>query len=112
MKNAPATVQEAGRGEQLTLLPELEIIPTRPNADTLAGCLLGMLAAGDALTHPEFEERTGSWRLAAVAFELQALGWAVESVRIPAPTADRPDRSIARYRLAANHRALAAGGTE
>ncbi len=109
-----AVAAEAGAGiiarndpRQLSLLPEVEQPPQRPNRGTLADALLAMLARGDRLTHPDFELRTGSWRLAAVAFELGLLGWHVLAERIPAPTPDRPDRSIARYSLTAAHSALA-----
>lgn len=93
---------------QLSLLPELELSPQRPNLGTLSDRLLLMLAQGDRLTHPEFEERTGSWRLAAVAFELGLLGWPLTVERIPAPTPGRPDRTIARYSLDARARVIAA----
>lgn len=96
---------------QLSLLPEVEQPPQRPNRGTLADALLAMLARGDKLTHPDFQARTGSWRLAAVAFELGLLGWHVLAERIHAPTPDRPDRSIARYSLTAAHSALARRNT-
>jgi hypothetical protein len=93
---------------QLTFLPEVEPSPTRPNPGTLADALLHMLADGARLTHPDFEELTGSWRLAAVAFELGLLGWLLTVERIPAPTPGCPDRTIARYSLDARARRLAA----
>lgn len=99
---------ESGPGEQLALLPELEILPGTPRPDTLADALLRMLANGDRLTHPDFEDRTGSWRLAAVAFELAALAWPVVVNRIPAPTADCPDRTIGLYSLSEKGRRQAA----
>lgn len=94
---------------QLSLLAELELAPQRPNPGTLSDALLRMLAQGDRLTHPEFEVRTGSWRLAAVAFELGLLGWPVQSRRIPAPAPGRPDRTIARYWLDGAAAAIARG---
>ncbi len=97
MKRPDRLHNESGRGEQLALLPEVEIVPTAPRPGTLAAALLLMLGRGDRLTHPDFEGRTGSWRLAAVAFELAALGWPVVVTRIPAPTLDRPDRTIGLY---------------
>lgn len=87
------------QGEQMALLPELEIVPTRPKAGTLSARLLAMLEAGEVLTHPEFEARAGSWRLAACVFELQVLGWPVTPIYIPAPTPSCPRRRIARYYL-------------
>lgn len=97
MKRPDRLHNESGQGEQLALLPEVEIVPTAPRPGTLAAALLLMLGRGDRLTHPDFEGRTGSWRLAAVAFELAALGWPVVVTRIPAPTPDRPDRTIGLY---------------
>lgn len=99
---------ESGLGEQLALLPELEIVPVAPRPGTLADALLRMLARGDRLTHPEFEDRTGSWRLAAFAFELAALGWPMAVTRISAPTPERPDRTIGRYWLPEKARRQAA----
>jgi hypothetical protein len=97
-------------GEQMSLLPaEFEVVPALPRPGTLAARLLKRLARGERLTHPDFETVTGSWRLSAVVFELALLGWQVESVRINAPTADRPDRPIARYWLAARHVRLMRG---
>lgn len=57
-----------------------------------------MLLNGAAITHPEFEGATGSWRLSE---PIRALrhdhGWPVETIEIPAPLPDRPDRYIAKY---------------
>ena len=110
MKRPDRLHNESGRGEQLALLPELEIVPTAPRPGTLAAALLLLLGRGDRLTHPDFEGCTGSWRLAAVAFELAALGWPVVVTRIPAPTPDRPDRSIGLYWLAEKARKQALEG--
>lgn len=99
MKSPDRLHNESGPGEQLALLPELEILPVAPRPGTLADALLRMLASGDRLTHPDFEDRTGSWRLAAVAFELAALAWPVAVARVPSPTAECPDRTIGLYWL-------------
>ncbi len=92
--------------EQLSFLPPAPLAPTWPARGTLADVALAWMLDGQRLTHPEFEHRTGSWRLAAVVFELRALGWPVESDPVPAPTADAPVRYVARYCVPA--RALAA----
>jgi hypothetical protein len=106
--NNPAIVSP---GEQLALMPELEIVPVHPSARSLAAALLAMLGRGEALTHPEFMERTGSWRLAAVAFQLGVLGWSIGVEKIHAQSADRPAREIGRYRLLSHHaHALSRGG--
>jgi hypothetical protein len=88
------------KGDQLSLLPVAsEPMPVAPSPGTLAARMLGMLAAGEAIDHPAFERRTGSWRAAAWIFELRSLGWSIEAEGVPAPAPDRPDRTIARYRL-------------
>ena len=96
-------------GEQLSLLPKCALTPVMPKPGTLAARLLSMFARGERLTHPDFETATGSWRLSAVVFELGLMGWQVVAERINAPTADRPDRPIARYWLAARHVRLMRG---
>jgi hypothetical protein len=98
------------RGEQLSLLADSpEPMPVAPSPGTLAARMLGMLAAGEALTSPEFEDRTGSWRGAAYVFQLAAMGWLIVVERIPAPAPDRPERWIARYRLDRRQIAIARG---
>jgi len=87
--------------EQLSFLEPAPLAPAWPARGTLADVALALLLNGERPSHPEFEHRTGSWRLAAVVFELRALGWPVESDHIPAPTADAPARCIARYFLPA-----------
>ncbi len=92
--------------KQLSFLPPAALAPTWPTRGTLADVALRLMLDGQRLTHPEFERRTGSWRLAAMVFELRALGWPVEVDHVPAPTAEAPARTIARYYLPA--RAFAA----
>lgn len=77
------------------------LLPTWPTRGTLAHRALALLLDGSALDHPTFEATTGSWRLAAVVFELRALGWPVQSEELPAPTADSASRRIAQYRISA-----------
>lgn len=60
---------------------------------------LVLLLEGRHIDHPTFEAETGSWRLAAVVFELRALGWPVQATDKPAPTPDCPSRTIAVYHL-------------
>jgi hypothetical protein len=49
------------------------------------------------IDHPDFQDVTASWRLGAVVFTLRALGWPVETIEIPSPTAHDPYRVIALY---------------
>ena len=100
--------QPAGAaGEQLSFLPPPPFAPTWPQRGTLADRALGMLMDGRMIDHPDFESSTQSWRLGAVVFTLRALGWPVETIEVPSPTEQSPNRVIALYRLDAKHTAQA-----
>jgi hypothetical protein len=108
MKKAPTTLQAAGAlGEQLSFIDPLTFSPAFPTRGTLADRLLLRLLAGESFTHPEWQDITGSWRLAATAGDLRELDWPVESLTIHAPTVANPVRTIARYRMQPG--AIAAG---
>ena len=96
--SAPSKVAGAF-GEQLSILPSPPFCPTWPTRGTLADRALGMLMDGRLIDHPDFENSTQSWRLGAVIFTLRTLGWPVETIEVPSPTAHSPDRVIALYRL-------------
>ena len=96
-----------GYGEQLSFLPPPPFCPTWPTRGTLPDKALGMLMDGQLIDHPGFENSTQSWRLGAVIFTLRTLGWPVETIEIPSPTEDCPDRVIALYRLDAKYTAQA-----
>lgn len=85
--------------EQTSFLPPPPFAPTWPQPGTLAARALDIFLRGESLTHPQFEAVSFSWRLAAIVGALRELGWPVESVDIPAPTFENPNRCIARYRL-------------
>lgn len=85
--------------EQLSFLPPPPFCPTWPKKNTLADRALRMLMDGKHIDHPDFEQSTQSWRLGAVIFTLRALGWPIETIEIPSPTEQCPDRVIALYRL-------------
>lgn len=100
MKKAPNATNESGAFcEQLSFLPQPVFCPTWPTKGTLADSALIMFMDGRMIDHPEFEDATQSWRLAAVVFQLRELGWPIESIEIPSPTAEAPGRSIAMYYL-------------
>lgn len=86
---------------QLTLLPEPPFAPAWPSPCSLAAVALECLLAGTYLDHDAFTNLTGSWRLAAYISELTHLGWPVQTVNQPAPTATAPGRGFASYRLPA-----------
>lgn len=96
-----------GQGEQLSFLPPPPFCPTWPKRGTLADRALGMLMDGKLIDHPEFLERTQSWRLGAVIFALRCLGWPIETIEVPSPTEQSPDRVIALYRLDGKYTAQA-----
>lgn len=85
--------------KQTSFLPEPDFNPNYPRPHTLAGRCLALMLKGKTFTHPEFELIAGSWRLAAVIFTLKGKGWPVESFDLPAPSPERPNRTISRYYL-------------
>ena len=100
MKKAPITLQASGaHGEQLSFLPPPPFCPTWPTKNTLADIALGLFMNGRMIDHPDFENSTQSWRLGAVVFTLRALGWPIETIEIPSPTEQSPDRVIALYKM-------------
>jgi len=108
MKKAPNRTNDTGAlGEQLTLIEPPEFCPTWPNRGSLSYRALNMFLAGQAFDHPDFLEGCGSWRLAAVVFQLRALGWPIDTLQIPAPSEEHTGRTIALYKLPAKYAAQA-----
>ncbi|MFO1262784.1 MAG: hypothetical protein U1E84_05490 [Rhodoferax sp.] len=100
MKKAPTQTNATGAyGEQLSFLPPPPFSPSWPTKGTLADRALGMLMDGRMIDHPDFECSTQSWRLGAVIFTLRTLGWPIDTIEIPSPTEQCPDRVIALYHL-------------
>ncbi len=113
MKKTPAETNPNGvHGEQLSFLPPPPLCQSWPTKNTLADVALGLLMDGKHIDHTDFIDHTGSWRLGAVIFKLRALGWPVETIEIPCPTEQCPDRVIALYHLPAKYvaEALAING--
>jgi len=96
--------------EQLSFLPPPPFSPTWPTRNTLEDKALALLLAGRLIDHPEFEGDCGSWRLAAVVFNLRALGWPIDTIPTPAPTDKRPGRTVALYQLPSKYAAQALAG--
>jgi hypothetical protein len=107
MKNAPTDQGHGALGEQLTFLPPPPFCPSWPNRNSLADRALRMFLDGRVLDHPDFLGACGSWRLAAVVFQLRALGWPITTVEVPSPSEEHPGRTIALYKLPAKFAALA-----
>jgi hypothetical protein len=100
MKKAPLNLPAAGAlGEQLTFLDPPEFSPGLPKRATLADMLLMEFLKGESFIHPEWQDITHSWRLAATVQALKDLDWPVQALPVLAPTERKPDRTIARYRL-------------
>lgn len=113
MKKAPRQTNATGAyGEQLSFLPPPQFSPTWPQKNTLADRALGMLMDGKHIDHPDFENSTQSWRLSAVILTLRTLGWPIETIDIPSPSEQCPDRVIALYHLPSKYvaKALAPNG--
>jgi hypothetical protein len=86
-------------GEQLHLIEPPPFSPKWPKPSSLAGALIRDLLNGKTPTHPEFEGRTGSWRLAAYVLILRKLGWPIITIEIHWPSPDDPNRIVAKYTL-------------
>ena len=108
MNEAPIHDQALGAsGEQLSFLDPLLFCPIWPKQRTLLHQALTMFLDGRVFDHPDFMGAFGSWRLSDVVFRLQRLGWPIEPIDIPSPTADRPGRTIAVYKMPAKYIAMA-----
>ncbi len=85
-------------GKQLYLIDPPPFSPTYPNCSTLSGKALTLLLRGRAITTPDFQEVTKSWRLAAYVEQLiNKHGWPVIAEEVA--FADDPRRYIARYSM-------------
>lgn len=108
MRKAPTTYEAGGaKGEQLSFLDPPPFCPSWPTRNTLADRALRMFLDGRVFDHPDFLGGCGSWRLAAVVFQLRTLGWPIETIDIPSPSDEYPGRTIALYKLPAKFVALA-----
>jgi len=102
MKKAAHNLPVAGvLGEQLSLIDPPPFSPTWPKRNSLADRALKLFLDGKVFDHPDFLGACGSWRLAAVVFQLRTLGWPIDTLEIPAPTVEHPGRTIALYKLPA-----------
>ena len=108
MKKAPHNLPAAGAlGEQFSFIDPPPFCPAWPERNTLADRALKLFLDGKVFDPPDFLEGSGSWRLAAVVFQLRTLGWPVETVEVPSPSEEHPGRKITLYKLPAKVAALA-----
>jgi hypothetical protein len=99
MRRAPQLPPPGEPGGQLPLFEPAPFAPSWPTRGTLADKALWRFLEGSRLTHVDFIECAGSWRLSAIVYSLRALGWPIEAQSIEAPSAENPTRTISRYRL-------------
>lgn len=84
--------------KQTSFLPAPPIKAKMPSPNTLAARALQMLLDGKQISHPDFEDATDSWRLAAPIHDLNKLGWPVETVDIEFSASKKPKtRYIRKY---------------
>jgi hypothetical protein len=108
MKKAPHNLRAPeALGEQLTLIDPPPFCPVWPTRNTLADRALKLFLDGRVFDHPDFLSGSGSWRLAAVVFQLRALGWPIDTIEVPSPSEEHPGRTIALYKLPAKYTAEA-----
>lgn len=87
--------------QQLALIEPPPFAPSWPSPSGMASAALHMMLGGAKIDHHDFMGELHSHRLAAYVYDLRALGWPVETILVPAPSADCPGRAIARYSLPA-----------
>jgi hypothetical protein len=108
MNKAPHNLPAAAAlGEQLSFIDPPAFCPSWPTRNTLADIALKLFLDGKVFDHPDFLEGCGSWRLAAVVFQLRTLGWPIDTIEIPAPRDEHSGRTIALYKLPAKYAAQA-----
>ncbi len=75
--------------------------PAYPKVHTLSSRALSLLLQGNAITHREFWQRTGTYRLAALIFELREKGWEIRDAKETVSTSDPTKRRahVKRYFL-------------
>jgi hypothetical protein len=83
---------------QLSFLPPMPLAPTMPTAP-LERRALDFLLAGQAITTPEFQAVTGTWRLSAMVKRLANLGWPIRAAYEAITATDGHRQDIARYSL-------------
>jgi hypothetical protein len=90
--------------KQMSFLPEPDFNPKFPSRSTLASRALYMMLEGKKISHPDFEGSTSSWRLAAHIYNLNKLGWNVQTIEVDHYTENKPkSRRICLYFLSYEH---------
>jgi hypothetical protein len=100
MKKTRKYRQASSGFKQISFLPEPEFNPKLPSKNTLAFQALNLMLHGKKISHPDFENDTSSWRLAAHIHCLNKLGWPIQTIDVKHLTLKMPKtRFIHRYFL-------------
>jgi len=100
MKKTRGSRQALTGSKQISFLPEPDFTPKLPSKNTLAFRALDLMLKGKKISHPDFEVKTSSWRLAAHIHVLKELGWPVQTIEVIHYVAKKPkNRHIRRYYL-------------
>jgi hypothetical protein len=100
MKKTRISHQASTGSKQISFLPEPDFNPKVPSNNTLAFRALRMMLRGKKISHPDFEGKTASWRLAAQIHILKKMGWPIQTVGVCHLVAKNPKaRHISRYFL-------------
>lgn len=79
MKKTRYRRQASNGSKQMSFLPEPDFNPKLPSKNTLTFKTLYLLLRGKKISHLDFQDETGSWRLAAYVDKLNKLGWPIET---------------------------------
>lgn len=102
MKKTRYSRQASNGSKQVSFLPEPDFNPKIPRKNTLPWIALFIMLQKKKITHRSFDDRTESWRLAAVIHKLRKdFGWFIEEEDVNQYTKKKPRRrTISRYFLA------------
>jgi hypothetical protein len=100
----------SGNGCQMSFFPEPVFNPTYPKPNTHASKCLSLLLDGGKINHPQFDEKVGSWRLAAYVNDLIKLGWPICSDDVKFQAKDGAIKFISNYYLHSEVIEAAKGG--
>lgn len=102
-KKTRCRLQASNGSKQISFLPEPDFNLILPSKNTLAYRALSMMLQGKKISHPNFQDETSSWRLAAHIHVLKKLGWPVQTIEVIHNAAVKPkSRHICRYFLSHN----------
>ena len=101
MEKTRSSRQAYNGSKQMSFLPEPDFNPKLPKKNTLPWIALSLMLQGKKITHRSFDNKTESWRLAAVIHQLKKdFGWVIRDKDISQHTEKKPRRrTIRKYFL-------------